>query len=169
MLIRPENELDRDAIYQVNLAAFERPGEGLLVDLLRAQGGLSVSLVAEVAGAVVGHIAFSPVTLDHQPEQATAVGLGPMAVLPEYQGQGIGLALVQAGLAACREVGSDLVVVLGHPTFYPKAGFETSAQFGITCEYDVPEEVFMVLALREGAYEKYGGVVHYHPAFNEVT
>lgn len=167
--IRTEQPDDLAAIYQVNLAAFGQPGEARLVDLLREQGALAVSLVAEEEGEVVGQIAFSPVTLERQPEGASAAGLGPMAVLPEHQRKGIGLALIRAGLEACREAGFDLVVVLGHPNYYPKAGFESSAQFDITCKWDVPEEVFMVQALKEGALTQYGGVVHYHPAFDGVT
>lgn len=168
-IFRPEKKSDREAIRGVNQAAFGQPGEARLVDLLREQGALPVSLVVEVTGVVVGHIAFSPVTLDRQPEVPGAVGLGPMAVLPAYQRQGIGLAMIRAGLDACREAGFDLVVVLGHPTYYPKAGFETADRFGISSPWDVPEEVFMVQVLKEGALTGYGGVVHYHPAFDAVT
>lgn len=167
--IRTEQPEDLDAIYQVNTAAFGKPGEAKLVDLLREEGALTVSLVAELDGEVVGHIAFSPVTLDRQPEDAAAAGLGPMAVLPEVQRQGIGLRLIRAGLEACQDAGVEMVVVLGHPGYYPKAGFVSSTQFGITCKWKVPEEVFMVQALKAGALTQFGGVVQYHPAFDKVT
>ena len=77
--------------------------------------------------------------------------------------------LIRAGLEACRDAGFELVVVLGHPAYYPRAGFVPSATFGITCKWDVPEDVFMVQALKPGALTRFGGVVCYHPAFDKVT
>jgi putative acetyltransferase len=162
--IRAEEEADRAAVHAVNAAAFPTPAEADLVDALRAAGAARVSLVAEEDGAVVGHILFSPVTLPGHPGLAL-LGLAPMAVAPERQRQGIGSALVEAGLARCRELGCDAVVVLGHPEFYPRFGFVPSVRCGIGCEYPVPPEVFMLQELRPGALQGASGTVRYHPAF----
>lgn len=167
--IRPETPEDIAVIAEVNQKAFGQTGEADLVDALRAAGALRISLVAESDGEIVGHIAFSPMTLDQQPEEAGVLGLGPMAVLPGYQNQGIGLHLLEAGLDACRQQGAEIVIVLGHPEFYPKAGFVRASGFGILCEYQVPDEAFMALELVPGRIQKYAGVAHYHPAFGMVT
>ena len=96
------------------------------------------------------------------------MGLGPMAVLPDCQGRGIGSALVKAGLQACKELGFGAVVVLGHTWFYPRFGFAPSVRYGIHCEYDAAEEAFMILELQPGYLQGSQGVIHYHPAFNDV-
>jgi len=171
--IRLEQESDTDAIRGVNLAAFETPSEAALVDALREQGASIVSLVAVDADVVVGHILFSPITVDGQDSQM--LGLAPMAVRPERQRQGIGSALVRAGLEASRGRGAAAVVVVGHAAFYPRFGFVPASRLGLRCEYDVPDEVFMALELVSGARleEKFGragkaGLVRYHPAFADL-
>ncbi len=113
--IRPERPDDRAAVRRVNEAAFGHPDEADLVDRLRVYVPAYLRLVAVLEGAVVGHIAFTPVTLDPARPDLDVRGLAPMAVLPEHQRAGIGGGLVRAGLAACRRAGADAVVVLGHP------------------------------------------------------
>ena len=167
MLIRAERESDREAVHAVNTAAFETRAEADLVDRLRRQADPVVSLVAETDGEVVGHIFFSPVTLDAFPELKW-MGLAPMAVAPAHQRTGIGSALVRGGLDRCSESGVSAVVVLGHPEYYPRFGFAPSSGFGIGSEYDVPDEVFMVKELHHGALEGVTGTVKYHPAFGEL-
>jgi putative acetyltransferase len=166
--VRPEGSMDIAAIHHVHTLAFGRPNEADLVDALRHHGTLIVSLVAVRAQRVVGHIAFSPVTIGSNTSTLAAIGLAPMAVLPEYQRQGIGSQLVQAGLEACGEMRYGVVVVLGHPHFYPKFGFTTSKPYGIEWEHEVSEEVFMVKELQQGALARTRGVVQYGPEFNEV-
>jgi len=167
MVIRTEDGADRDSVYALNTAAFETPAEAGLVDALRAKAQPMLSLVAEENNSVVGHIMFSPVTLSGHPD-LNAMGLAPMAVLPEYQRKGIGSALVRSGLERCREMGITAMVVLGHPEYYPRFGFVPSSRFGIACEYEVPEEVFMVLELEPEALADRTGTISYHPAFDEV-
>jgi len=150
MLIRAEKESDRDAVFAVNLSAFETPAEATLVDVLREQAQPVLSLVAEKNGNVVGHIMFSPVSLSENPD-LKVMGLAPMAVAPEHQRKGIGSALVRAGLEQCRQLGFVAVVVLGHPEYYPRFGFSPSSRFGIDSEYEVPEEVFMAVELESEA------------------
>jgi putative acetyltransferase len=167
--IRSEKPSDIPAIFEVNQSAFDQPGEAMVVDGLRERGELRVSLVAEVDGKVVGHIAFSPMRVETENKPEGAFGLAPMAVEPKYQGTGIGLKLIAAGLEACREAGAEIVIVLGHPEYYPRAGFERASLHGISSEFDVRDEVFMVQELTPGALEKYSGVAYYSPLFRSVT
>jgi putative acetyltransferase len=168
MLIRAEENKDREAVHAVNASAFETPLEANLVDALRAQAEPVVSLVAEDDGAIVGHIMFTPVSLSGQPG-LKVMGLAPMAVAPEHQRKGIGSALVRAGLERCRQLDFAAVVVLGHPEYYPRFGFSPSTRFGIGSEYDVPEDVFMATELQPGALSGKAGTVKYHAAFGDVV
>jgi len=166
MLIRAEEQSDWDAVRAVNASAFETPAEANLVDALREQARPFVSLVAEEHGAILGHIMFSPVSLSGHPA-LRIMGLAPMAVAPEHQRKGIGSALVRAGLEQCKQLGFGAVVVLGHPGYYPRFGFSPSARFGIGCEYEVPEEVFMVVELQTGFLRGASGKIKYHTAFSD--
>lgn len=164
MTVRPETRADTEAVWALNAAAFGQPDEADLVDRLRETPGY-LALVATEAGEVVGHIAFSPVTLD--PTASVDVrGLAPMAVAPDRQRSGIGSALVRAGLEACRADGAEAVVVLGHPAYYPRFGFVPGPPRGIGCAYDVPPEVFLVLDLVPGALDGTEAVVRYGAAFD---
>ena len=165
--IRNEMAGDRDAIHRVNETAFETDGEAELVDRLRASGALTVSLIAVDGDEVVGHIAFSPVIIESDEGAADGLGLGPMAVVPGRQREGIGSRLVTAGLETAKDAGYDIVVVLGHPTFYTRFGFVPSVKAGIQCEYDAPEEAFMVAELRPGALDGVTGLVKYRPEFDK--
>jgi putative acetyltransferase len=159
-----------------------------LVDRLRTTASPYVSLVAVASDVseeerqhvsrsarrhvsraeVVGHIFFSPVTVERAPRQALWMGLAPMAVQPERQRRGIGSALVRGGLAACRALGAHGVVVLGHPQYYPRFGFAPAARFGLRSTYSVPDDTFMALELAPGARASVGGLVRYAPAFDEL-
>lgn len=163
MRIRTEAIADIDAIRRVNEAAFGQLAEGRLVDALREQATPFLSLVAEDGGAIVGHICFTPVTAGN----TTILGLAPLAVLPERQNEGIGTKLVEAGLEACRRAGFGAVVVLGHPRYYARFGFEPAATKGLRSEYDVPHEAFMLLELIPGAAAGLEGVARYHRAFGD--
>jgi putative acetyltransferase len=167
MRIRSEVPADVSAIRAVNLAAFETSADADLVDALRGQAIPLVSLVAEDGGAVVGHILFSPVTLDGHPD-VQIMGLGPMAVVPACQRQGIGSALVREGLDTCKRIGANAVVVVGHATYYPRFGFAPASRFGLSCQYAVPDDVFMVVELDLGALKGVAGTVRYHRTFDTV-
>jgi putative acetyltransferase len=162
--IRPERAGDAAAIHAVHRAAFPTDAEARLVDRLRAGGQARVSLVAELGGAVVGHVVFSPVSIV---DSATGgLGLAPVAVTPDHQRQGVGSALVREGLAACRREGCAFVVLLGHPEYYPRFGFRRASEVGLGNEYGA-DEAFMVLELRPGSLPAGGGLVQYGPDFRE--
>jgi putative acetyltransferase len=164
MMIRREDPRDFNAVRIVNERAFGQPGEARIVAALRGMAD-AISLVAVMSNQVVGHILFTPVTIDEADPPLSASGLAPMAVLPEFQRRGIGSALVNAGLDACRAAGHDLVVVLGHPGFYPRFGFAVAAAHGLRCEYPVPPEAFMVIELRPDSLLRARGLVRYRPEF----
>lgn len=167
-LIRREEPADIDAIRRVNELAFEGPLEAGIVDNLRERCEDLVSLVAEEEGSVVGHILFSPIELESGDETHMGMSLAPMAVLPERQRQGIGSELVRAGLAELRERDCIFVIVLGHPEYYPRFGFEPASKHGIKCEWAVPDEAFMILVFDETRLPEAGGRVRYRPEFSEA-
>jgi len=168
IVVRAEEIEDRDAVHRINELAFGQPDEANLVDALRAKASPFISLVAVVDEQVVGHIFFSPVTIESDQGVFGAMGLAPMAVLPEYQNKGIGSQLVREGLKECQRLGQDIVVVLGHPEFYPRFGFAPASLKGLKSEYDVRDEVFMSLEMSEGALAGRRGLVKYHPEFAKV-
>lgn len=166
MMIRQEQKQDIPHVYAVNQSAFERPGEADLVDAVRGHDGV-ISLVAEHGDKVVGHILFTPVTIAGD-NTKTAIALGPMAVLPEYQRQGVGSRLIEAGLEACESAGHPFVVVLGHPDYYPRFGFRPAHEHGLYFWPDTPSPAFMVREIVPGALAEVSGTVAYLPAFSGV-
>ncbi|HSI65753.1 MAG TPA: N-acetyltransferase [Candidatus Saccharimonadia bacterium] len=163
-LIREETGSDIPRIREVILAAFGGTGEADLVDALRHADALTLSFVAEVEGMVVGHVAFSPITIgDHQ-----ALALAPLAVDPAWQRGGIGSSLTRCALEACRAFGHQLVIVLGSTRFYGRFGFTPALPFGIECPFEGAEEHFMVLELNSGAALSCHGRVRYRPEFDSL-
>jgi putative acetyltransferase len=167
--IRPEHEADADAIRAVHEASFPAPGESRLVDALRSAGRLVVSLVAEVDGRGVGHVAFSPVTLAATASTAgPGLGLGPLSVLPEFRRRGIGARLVTDGMGAAAAAAATFVVVLGDPAYYGRFGFAPAARWGLTDAYG-GGDAFQAIELRPGALAGAAGLVRYAPKFAIVT
>lgn len=166
-MIRQEVAVDRPAIRNVHDLAFESTAEADLVDLLRASGKATISLVAEEDGEILGHILFSAVQIDPPSPGWSALGLAPVGVTPERQRQGVGKALIRAGLERCRSIGIGAVVLLGDPEYYQRIGFKRAMDFGLGNEYQAEDE-FMVIELIPEFLEGIEGTVRYAPEFNEV-
>jgi putative acetyltransferase len=162
ILIRPETSDDVGTIAEVTAAAFKTLAisnhtEQFIIEALRAAKALTVSLVAEVNGRVIGHIAFSPVSISDGTKNW--YGLGPVSVLPEYQRQGIGKALIQEGLQRLRDRHAQGCCLVGHPDYYRKFGFRNMR--GLVIE-GVPQEVFFALPFDGNAPQ---GTVAFHEGF----
>jgi putative acetyltransferase len=162
IVIRSERDADISAIAEVTAAAFEtlevsNQTEQFIIEALRAAGALTVSLVAELDGRVVGHVAFSPVSISDG--TANWYGLGPVSVLPAFQRQGIGKALIREGLARLKDMGAGGCCLVGHPEYYIKFGFQNMP--GLVLE-GVPPEVFFALSF-DGNTPR--GSVAFHEAF----
>ena len=169
LVIRKEIPGDEAAVRRVNDEAFGRKEEGEIFDKLRKRGALTISLVADEDGRLVGYIAFSPVTVESENSSFEATCLAPVAVLPAYQNKGIGSQLVKAGLEECCRLERDVVVLLGHPTYYPRFGFVPAKTKGLECEYEAPDEAWMVIELRDGALAGRQGKVRFQPEFGEAV
>ncbi|NVN89825.1 MAG: N-acetyltransferase [Desulfuromonadales bacterium] len=162
MIIRTETPADISAIGEVTRKAFEnhpisRQTEHFIVNALRTANALAVSLVAELDGRVVGHIAFSPLNVSDGSQDW--YGLGPISVLPEYQRQGVGKALMREGLSILKSMGAKGCVLVGDPGYYERFGFRNNPQL----VYEgIPQEYVLALALGE---QQARGVVTFHPAF----
>ena len=166
--IREEHPRDIKAIREVNERAFGRLQEAKLVDKLRENCGELLSLVATIREQVVGHILFSPVVIEDENRKIEGMGLAPMAVLPEYQRRGIGSALVRQGLTVLAECGCPFIIVIGHPDYYPRFGFEPASLYSISSEWDVPDEAFMILIFDGEVLQDVSGTAFYRPEFSAV-
>jgi putative acetyltransferase len=163
--LRPFRPEDDAAVDDLVARAFGRREEADLLRALRRGAPGAFELVAEEAGRVTGHIAFSPVLPERLAPGVVAFGLGPMAVAPDCQHAGLGSALVRAGLAACAERGVGLVFVLGHPGYYPRFGFRPAAERGFRYRSPALDAAFFVHELVAGAGREGGGAVRYPDAF----
>jgi putative acetyltransferase len=166
--LRKESSRDYAAVRRLNELAFERTTEAALIDALRGASSPQLSLVAVEDEQVVGHVFFGPVSIVSEGEESTAIALGVMAVMPGWQKKGIGSQLVRYGLKECERLGQHVVVVIGHPGFYPRFGFVPGRSKGLRCEYDDADEAFMVAELTPGALRGRKGLVKYPPEFAEA-
>lgn len=157
---------DHAAIRQVNRLAFGGEGEARLVDALRDGGFARISLVAEEDGRIIGHILFSILTIATPQGEIEALSLAPLAVVPSQQRRGIGSSLVREGLRACREAGHRIVIVLGHPEFYPRFGFSAKLTGPLRSPYSGPS--FMAVELVPDALRGIEGEVRYPAPFDDL-
>jgi putative acetyltransferase len=169
--IRAEKKEDIRAIHMVNRLAFGQEDEAVLVDQLRGSSGFipELSLVAVKDSQVIGHILFSQIHIATPEGDVAVLSLAPMAVLPEVQNSGIGSQLVRTGLEKCQELGHKIVVVVGHPGYYPRFGFVPARQKNLELSFPVSDEAFMVFELVPDALDGIGGKVRFPPEFEGVT
>jgi putative acetyltransferase len=167
--IRSESPNDYSQISDVIYSAFEQKNEVRLVKTLRASPDFigELSLVAILNNLIIGHILFSKIIIKSEKAEFPALALAPLAVKPEFQNQGIGSKLVEKGLEECKRLNHKIVIVLGHPNFYPKFGFKPANDFGVMAPFAVPNESFLILELTSGALRSVSGIVEYPLAFDE--
>ncbi|XID94837.1 GNAT family N-acetyltransferase [Paenibacillaceae bacterium WGS1546] len=169
MIIRTETTLDHEAVYRLNVRAFgNRDDEAKLVEKIRSSEGFipELSLVAERDGEIVGHLLLSKAVVTEEGGSRDVIVLAPIAVKPEEQRRGIGSRLISEGLDRCRILGYDLVLLVGHPEYYPKFGFKPARTYGLELrQFDVSDDVFMACELREGALNEFQGELRYPQAF----
>ncbi len=169
IIIRIEKSEDVLQVRKINEQAFETSAEANIVDILRQTCPNSLSLVAEDENCVVGHILFSPAVVNSAGGRIEGMGLAPMAVLPGRQRQGIGSQLVKRGLEILRERGCPFVIVLGHPEYYPRFGFELASKYELSSQWNgVPDEAFMVMIMDHAPLKGVSGVAKYREEFNEA-
>lgn len=168
IIIRPETVADRAAVRNVVLAAFGRSAEADLVDSIRSSDVCvpDLSLVAETDGSVVGHILFTHVTLNN--ETSGLLGLGPVAVIPDVQGKGVGNALIREGIKKAASLGYDGIVLVGNPRYYGRYGFAPASRFGLRSAFRVLDDVFQAMPLQPGGLDGLNGTVRYSPEFDSV-
>ena len=166
VVIREETPQDYDAIRELNKVAFQGNDEAGLVDRLRKDGAVVFSLVALEGDKIVGQIMFSDVAIETQTGVVPAASLAPVAVFPEFQRRGIGSALVRRGLEVCQERGKHIVVVLGHPEYYPRFGFSPELAKSLDSRYSAEAgDAWMAIELTPGALAGVKGTVRYPTAF----
>jgi putative acetyltransferase len=172
VMIRREQQGDEAQIRTVNLQAFGRETEANLVDEFRINCPEGVSLVAVEDDRIVGHILFTPAMIESGERMVHGMCLAPLAVLPEFQRQGIGTKLIQAGFEAMKAAHQSFVILYGHPEYYPRFGFVPASRYGIKSPYDgvppydsVPDEAFMIFVFDEAALEGVSGVTIERPEF----
>jgi putative acetyltransferase len=171
IIIREERPEDIEAIRKINEEAFGQPAEADIVDRLREACENLLSLVAVQGVEVVGHILFSPASIDGEGTafEVAGMGIAPMAVLPKCQGQGIGSLLIHNGIKMLRERGCPFIIVLGYPEYYPRFGFERASRYGIHSQWsEVPDEAFMILILNKSAMVGASGVARYRKEFDDA-
>jgi len=171
IVIRSERKEDFDAIHEVNRLAFGQEDEAFLVQRIRNSSQFipELSLVASKEGQIVGHILFSLIDIEGQHGNRSVLSLAPMAVHPDFQNQGIGSKLVREGLKKCQQLGYEIVIVIGHPNYYPRFGFAPARQKGLEASFPVPDEAFMVLELVPNSLTGLKGTVKYPPEFDGMT
>ncbi len=167
--IREELFQDIDAIRAINEKAFGQLQEANIIHRLRANCDGLLSLVAFKDEKIIGHILFSPVTIEGHHGILKGMGLAPMAVLPEFQRQGVGTELAKAGIEILRKSKCPFIIVLGHPEYYPRFGFEPASRYRIRSQWEgVPDPAFMILWLDKTGINHVSGIAKYRDEFNEA-
>jgi predicted N-acetyltransferase YhbS len=167
VVIRPERKDDYENITLVNNKAFGQDDEGILIKKLREdeQFDPRLSLVAEIDGRIIGHILFFPITIENGDHFHDTISLAPMAVVPSLQKMGVGMELIMKGLSELQKLGYESVIVLGHPEYYPKFGFQPASKWNISAPIEYPDNALMALELVKGSLEDKSGKILFPAPF----
>lgn len=166
LIIRSETARDFDHICTVHDEAFGQDDEGKLVNRIRKGPNFipELSIVVELEGLIIGHCLLSRIYIKSA-QWIDTLGLAPVAILPKFQGQGIGSSLIEHSIRVAQDIGHPSVIVLGHPQYYPKFGFVKASEFGISCPFEVADEAFMALELIPHSLQDSPGEVCYPKEF----
>ncbi|MGQ9723255.1 MAG: GNAT family N-acetyltransferase [Candidatus Jordarchaeum sp.] len=166
--IRSEEPEDYSEISEMHSLAFEQDNEARLVEVLRSSPDFihELSLVAVLNGLIVGHILFSKIIIQSENRRVSALALAPMAVRPKYQNSGIRSQLVIKGIKECRSLGYGIVIVIGHPDYYPRFGFKPARALGVKTSFDVPDQAFLIREVIPSALDSVSGTVVYPSSFD---
>ena len=169
--INKEQPIYFGAIDEINDLAFGQPQESRLIKSLRKLDDYipELSLIAFEDDKAIGHILFFPIYIEAEQQKYQTLSLAPMAVLPGYQNKGVGGELIRHGLSQAKTLGFDSVLVLGHPKYYPKFGFEKASKWKIKCPWDAPDEAWMVLELKTGVLEGKAGMAVFPNEYEEAV
>lgn len=169
MIFRTESVNDFEAVYQLNVLAFgNREDESKLIERIRnsEQFVPELSIVAEIENEIVGHVLLSRATVEDQEKQSVVIVLAPIAVKPNLQRQGVGSGLIEEGIRRCRDLGYSAILLIGHPDYYPRFGFEPARKYGLELkQYEVPDDVFMVYEVENGKLLEIKGELKYPESF----
>ncbi|HML05183.1 MAG TPA: N-acetyltransferase [Methanobacterium sp.] len=170
MIIRHEKKSDYSTIYEINKLAFNGENESKLIQTLRKSENFNknLSLVAVNGEKIVGHILFTPITIETKEKSFLALALAPLAVHPEFQNQGIGSLLIKQGLNACKRLKYGIIIVIGHPKYYPRFGFIPAINKGLKVLFEVREEAFLVKENISGSLNGVEGTVKYPQPFLDL-
>lgn len=169
MIIRTETSSDFGAVFQLNYYAFgNREDESRLIERIRVSEQFipELSIVAEIDKEIVGHVMLSKAIVRERDKETNVIVLAPIAVKPALQKQGIGRKLIEEGISRCKALGYGLVLLIGHPDYYPRLGFQPARQHGLELtQFDVPDDVFMVVEVEGGKLQEISGELMYPAAF----
>lgn len=171
IMIRREEDSDRQRILEITGQAFEKDQEPELVQRIWESNAFipELSLVAVDNDVVVGHLIFTPMTIQTEGEDIPGLSLGPVSVVPERQRQGIGDELIRYGLAECQRLGYHIIVLFGHPEYYPRFGFRPAGERGLSVDFEAPPEAFMVYEGISGALDGVTGKVVFSSVFDGMV
>jgi putative acetyltransferase len=169
MIIRTETTADFEEVFKLHYLAFgNREDESRLIERIRVSEGFvsELSVVAELNNEIIGHLLLSKASVEEKEKTHSVIVLAPIAVKPSCQKQGIGSSLIKEGFERCKKLGYNSIFLIGHPSYYPKFGFQPARKLGFELsQFNVPDEVFMVCELKEGALQNIKGELKYPNSF----
>lgn len=168
--IEAENKGDYEQITRLHTIAFKRDGEARLVEKLRKTPTYipELSLVAKYRNMIVGHVLFYPIKINAYKKKCDSLALAPISVIPSFQNRKVGSRLIKEGLEKARKLGFKSVIVVGHPEYYPRFGFEKASKYGISAPFNAPDNVVFAIELEKDGLKNCSGTIEYPSEFNEV-
>lgn len=169
MILRTETVQDFEEVYKLNYLAFgNREDESILIERIRKSEEFvpELSIVAEMDNEIVGHLLLSKAIVEDHKKVSTVIVLAPIAVKPNCQKQGIGSELIEEGIRRCKALGYSIILLIGHPSYYPRLGFKPARKYGLELkQFEVPDEVFMVYEVEDGKLHEINGELKYPKSF----